>query len=250
MHTRHAIILAAGLGSRLQAQEGHKLLAMVGGRTLLSHHLDNFKRLGVSHITVVTGYRHEALERAVEAACAGERLQVQTSYNAQFHGANGLSVLSGIAHAQAHNASHALPCWLTMADHLFEPALFDDLATRAPFAPEIEGALYIDRKLDTIFDMPDATKVALDDDDQLLAIGKDIDPYNVIDVGLFWCGPGFIEALEAERDARGDCSTSDAVRRLSAKRAFAFPDVGAALWQDVDTPEARAHAEILIKRWG
>src|SRR5690606_29328045 len=74
MHTRHAIILAAGLGSRLQAQEGHKLLAMVGGRTLLSHHLDNFKRLGVSHITVVTGYRHEALERAVEAACAGERL--------------------------------------------------------------------------------------------------------------------------------------------------------------------------------
>ena len=70
-HTHHAIILAAGFGSRLQAQEGHKLLAMLAGRPLLDYHLDGFQRLGVTTVTIVTGFRHEALEAAVTALVRG-----------------------------------------------------------------------------------------------------------------------------------------------------------------------------------
>lgn len=238
MKTTHAMILAAGFGSRLQAKEGHKLLVELGGRTLLEHHLVNFEALGVTDITCVTGFKHEALEAAIVRTTQGRDIRVHTAYNPDFEGSNGLSVLTGMAHAQA-------PFWLTMADHVFDPALFDNI-----HAPQgVEGALFVDAKLDSIYDMPDATKVNLGPDGELLAIGKEIPEFNVVDVGLFWCGPGFVQALELERDARGDCSTSDAVRRLSEQGTFAFPDIGAATWQDVDTPGARAHAEKLHASW-
>jgi 1L-myo-inositol 1-phosphate cytidylyltransferase len=246
----HAVILAAGFGSRLQAQEGHKLLATIGSRTLLHYHLHAFASLGVRDVTVVTGFRHEALEAAIHTACADASLglHVSTAHNPAFKGSNGLSVLAAVEHNPALRSS---PFWLTMADHLFDPALFTHLAS--PHAPHIDdhaqGALYVDAKLDSIFDMPDATKVALDTHGQLAAIGKEIDPFHLVDVGLFWCAPGFVDALAQARDARGDCSTSDAVRSLCAQRAFSFPDIGPFTWQDVDTPEARAHAERLLLTW-
>jgi choline kinase len=249
MTTRHAVILAAGFGSRLNAQEGHKLLAQIGGRALLDYHLDAFARVGVTRVSIVTGFKHDDLEAAVAAQTASRDLDVRTAHNPDFEGSNGLSVLAALRDLSPDDA---LPFWLTMADHLFDPTLFDALAAAggADALPEgTQGALWVDHKLDTIYDMPDATKVDLGPGDTLRDIGKEIPSFNAVDVGLFWCHQGFVDALVAERDARGDCSTSDAVRRLSAQSTFAFPDVGPALWQDVDTPGARAHAEKLVARW-
>lgn len=249
MRTTHAIILAAGFGSRLQAEEGHKLLAIVGGRTMLDHHMENFARIGVTHLTIVTGFRHEALELAVEqASAAQDDFTVLTAYNSDFERSNGLSVLAGVKAARAL-MPHPLPFWLTMGDHLFEPILFDQIAEQGPFPATVQGALYIDRKLDTIFDVPDATKLRFESSGALDAIGKEIGDFNAVDVGLFWGHTGFIEALHAALLERDDCSTSDAVTRLEASGHFAFPDVGEALWQDVDTPEARAHAETLLAQF-
>lgn len=248
-HTTHAIILAAGFGSRLQAKEGHKLLARIGQRTMLDYHMENFLRVGVTHITVVTGFRHEALERAVENATANhERLTVMTAYNSDFERSNGLSVLAGIKAATAH-IDASIPFWLTMGDHLFEPTLFEQIATQPRFEEHIHGALYIDRKLDTIFDVPDATKLRFNEAGKLDAIGKEIGEFNAVDVGLFWGKSGFVKALEQALSERDDCSTSDAVTTLESRGDFAFPDVGEALWQDVDTPEARKHAEHLLSNF-
>ncbi len=247
--TKHAIILAAGFGSRLQAAEGHKLLAVVGGRTMLDHHMQNFARIGVTHLTVVTGFRHEALEAAVEAASAAQdNFTILTAYNSDFERSNGLSVLAGVEAARQHMPD-ALPFWLTMGDHLFEPKLFDQISTQPDFDEAIHGALYIDRKLDTIFDVPDATKLRFGEDQSLDAIGKEIGEFNAVDVGLFWGREGFIESLQSALQSRDDCSTSDAVTTLERGGHFAFPDVGEALWQDVDTPEARAHAETLLSKF-
>jgi len=244
--TRAAIILAAGFGSRLNAEEGHKLLAQVGGHPMIDHHLAGLHMLGVDRVVVVTGYAHERLEAELEALELPEGMRLQCAFNPNFEGQNGSSVLAGAA--ALRDAAYAGPFWLTMSDHLFEPALFDDLqAFGSERDPQWQGALMIDRKLETIFDMPDATKLALNT--HHFAIGKELERFDAVDAGLFWCDQGFVEALIAAREERGDCSTSDAVRALHAADAFGFWDIGQRLWQDVDTPGARAHAERLIATW-
>ncbi|TXD33872.1 nucleotidyltransferase [Lujinxingia vulgaris] len=244
--TRAAVILAAGFGSRLNAEEGYKLLAEVGGRPMIDHHLAGLHQLGVAHVVVVTGYAHEGLEDALQKVELPEGMRLHCAFNPNFEGQNGTSVLVGAA--ALRDAAVPGPFWLTMSDHLFEPVLFDDLrAFDAERPSSWQGALMIDRKLETIFDMPDATKLAMDAGD--FAIGKELTRFDAVDAGLFWCDEGFVDALVGARERRGDCSTSDAVRALHAESAFGFWDIGPRLWQDVDTPGARAHAERLIAGW-
>ncbi len=250
--TTHAIILAAGFGSRLDPDEGHKILAEIGGRPLLDWHLDFFAELGVTDVTVVTGYENQALERQLGEHALPRGIELRCAYNADFDTSNGISVLAGVDQAlEAIDKQACLPFWLTMSDHVFDPALAKTI--EEAFVPRLadarfEGMLGVDKKLDTIFDMPDANKVAWAGG-RFSDIGKQLEVFEMVDVGLFWCGTGFVEALRAEQNDRGDCSTSDAVRRLAEHDAFCFWDVGEHLWQDVDTPEARAHAESLVQKW-
>lgn len=240
---RIAVIPAAGYGSRLDPEAGHKLLVPIGSRTLLAHHAHNFRRLGVNHLVVVTGYRGPKLREAVELFSPPEGLQIHCAHNPDFDGENGRSVLAGVELVEQIAGDDSF--WLSMSDHLYDPAMFDGLIDRLNRArsDRWEGALFVDAKLESIFDMPDATKVRLDDGD--FAIGKQIDEFDVVDTGLFWCDAGFVEALRAERRDRGDCSTSDAVRRLNRRGRFGFVDVGEHLWQDVDTPAALDHARTM-----
>ena len=62
-----AIIFAAGVGRRLQAvtQGRPKCLVEIGGRTLLSRHLEYLTRLGVGPVVVVVGFAQEAIREAV-----------------------------------------------------------------------------------------------------------------------------------------------------------------------------------------
>jgi choline kinase len=101
--------------------------------------------------------------------------------------------------------------------------------------------LAADRKIDSIFDLDDATKVKIEGD-QLIAIGKQLDDYNAIDTGMFLCSDEIFTYLEAaQRD--GDCSLSDGVRLMAADGKVRAVDIGDAWWQDVDTPEMLARAE-------
>lgn len=58
-----AIILAAGLGSRLGG-DVPKCLVEVGGRPLLHHQIENLRAVGVTDVTVVVGYGHDRVRLA------------------------------------------------------------------------------------------------------------------------------------------------------------------------------------------
>ena len=62
-----AIIMAAGVGSRLSAfsRERPKCLLEIGSRTLLSRMLDLFESRGIGDVTVVTGHRADLVEREI-----------------------------------------------------------------------------------------------------------------------------------------------------------------------------------------
>ena len=240
---RTAVILAAGFGSRLGAPEGHKILAEIAGRPLLDWHVRAFARAGVTRLIIVTGFEHEALATALRDWNSPVSMQIDIAVNPAFDLSNGVSILA----AQAPT-----PFWLAMGDHLVDPRLFGRLPEIAHLMAEQGhgGALGIDYALDDVFDMPDANKLRFADG-RLQAIGKEIDDFDCVDVGLFWCDQPFVDALLAERRDRGDCNTSDAMRRLDAEGKAGYFDIGTKTWwQDVDTPGARAHAEGLVERYG
>lgn len=64
-----ALILAAGLGSRLDGAEDGlpKGLIKVGGKALLERQVEQLRARGIERICIVTGYRPELIERRFEA---------------------------------------------------------------------------------------------------------------------------------------------------------------------------------------
>ena len=130
-----------------------------------------------------------------------------------------------------------------MADHVFGDEVMD-LAGRTTLEPG-HAALLVDFKLDTIFDMDDATKAVVEDG-KIVAIDKKLTTFNAVDTGVFVCTDGLLDALQALDEAHGDASLSDGVRHLAASGRMHALDIGDGFWQDVDTPEMMAHAEQML----
>lgn len=65
-----AIILAAGVGSRLRplTADRPKCLIEVGGRTLLARQLESLRRAGVHEVTIVAGYRSDQVRACVNGS--------------------------------------------------------------------------------------------------------------------------------------------------------------------------------------
>jgi len=136
------------------------------------------------------------------------------------------------------------PFLLLMSDHLFEPQTAKRLLHQS--ISHDEAILAVDRKIHTVFDLEDATKVRLDGQ-HIVDIGKGIAFYDALDTGMFLCGPVIFEALESAK-TNGNCSLSDGMRKLARQRKFRAFDIGTAHWQDVDTPETLAYAEAIFDK--
>lgn len=247
---RRAVILAAGMGTRLGLGPGStsavpKPLVPFGGRPIVLWILEALQRCGVTHVTLVVGWSGEVL-REFAAAQPTPGLTLDTVDNDEWRKSNGVSLL------KARDAVRE-PFLLLMSDHVFEDRLVAGLLAAPPVADGV--VLAVDRRLAEIFDMDDATKVRTADDDRgrIVAIGKDLEPgpggYDAVDCGVFLCQPAVFDALEEARRARGgDCSLSEGMRILAADGRFRAHDIGDAFWQDVDTPEMFAHAEKHLDR--
>jgi len=73
-------------------------------------------------------------------------------------------------------------------------------------------------------------------------LGKQISGYDALDTGTFLCSPMLFDTLQSVvKD--GNCSLSDGMRQLAQDRCLRALDIGEGGWQDLDTPEALAHAE-------
>ena len=70
MATRTAVILAAGVGSRLRplTDERPKALVPIAGRSILERALDALRAAGVERLVIASGYREDALRAALARA--------------------------------------------------------------------------------------------------------------------------------------------------------------------------------------
>ena len=227
-----AVILMAGSGSRLRESDNSilKPLIPVHGRPLICYTMDALVRAGIKKLNIVVGYESERLSAEVrQLAVPG--LALSFIHNPDWQKQNGVSVLAAAKSVDAHFL-------LTMSDHLFDQSIVD-LLIREASTDRLN--LAIDRKLDSIFDLDDAMKVQTRGD-RITAIGKNLKTYDAIDTGLFVCPPEFFAYLERAK-RNGDCSLADGVRSMAAEGKARVIDIGAAWWQDIDTPDMLEHVE-------
>ncbi|HET7603467.1 MAG TPA: phosphocholine cytidylyltransferase family protein, partial [Gemmatimonadales bacterium] len=80
---RHAVLLAAGRGSRLGSltEETPKCLLPVGGRSLLDHQLEALAAAGVTDVTVVAGFQAALVESHIAGRCRVIRNELWATTN-------------------------------------------------------------------------------------------------------------------------------------------------------------------------
>jgi len=224
-----AVVLMAGRGARLGAS-APKPLAQLFGRPLLAYTLDALARAGIKRVYAIVGFQKNLVIAGAKSLIPGD-LDVRFIENPEWQKQNGVSVLAAAQHI-------ASPFLLTMSDHLFDQTIVD--LTLGNAAPD-QLNLAVDRKIDSIVDLDDATKVETRGD-RIVAIGKQLEHYDAIDTGLFVCPPDIFTYLErVKRD--GDCSLSDGVRAMAEDGKARAIGIGDAWWQDVDTPQMFTAAE-------
>lgn len=236
-----AIILAAGMGSRLApsgAEQFAKPLIRVGGQTLLERTVSACRQSGATRVVVVTGFRRELVEQEVARLDRGD---LTTVHNPDWRRSNGLSLLA------CRDAVADERFALMMSDHVFDPTILADLF--GLHEPADSVTLAIDRKVDAVFDLDDATKVQLEGD-RIVDIGKQLTRYNAIDCGLFLCTRSLFAALAEVHGERGDASLSEGMARIGRAGRFFGLDIGDRWWQDVDTPDMQDEAIRVLTRHG
>lgn len=227
----------AGTGSRLRgsATTIAKPLIPIAGRPLISYAIESFARAGVKRLSAVVGPNGDELAAAVAPLIPPE-MQFSPISNPNWRKQNGVSLLAAAGKVDA-------PFFLAMGDHLFESSILDRLLAEADLG---KLNLAIDRKIDSIFDLNDAMKVRTEQS-RIVAIGKQLEDYNAIDTGIFVCPELVFDYLRHALN-EDDCSLADGVRLMAAAGNALAIDIGAAWWQDVDTPEMLARAEAVASR--
>ena len=227
-----AVILMAGSGSRLRGADKSFLKPLVPtlGHPLISYPINALVKAGIQKINAVVGFESERLVAAVRRLVPAG-IEICFIENPEWQKQNGISFLAAKDYVAA-------PFLLTMSDHLFDEAIVDLLIESADL-----GCLNlaIDRKLNSIFDLDDAMKIQ-SRGDRVIAIGKNLENYDAIDMGLFICPLEIFEYFERAKQ-RGDCSLADGVRLMAADNKVRAIDIGDAWWQDVDTLEMLREAE-------
>jgi choline kinase len=232
-----AIILAAGKGERLVNGRAYpKPLEPVVGVPLIVRVLRSLERARVTRVAIVIGYKGDVLRAHLEGEPSLASIELTFVENREYEKPNGTSLLRARAFVDG-------PAFLFMSDHLFSPSLLD--AVRAFPLGDDEAVLGIDRDIGRCFDLDDATKVRTDGD-RVIAISKTLERYDALDTGVFRITPALLDALADAETPRG-VSLSEGVEKLAARGKMRVADVGPARWIDVDTPEAHAEAERLLR---
>lgn len=229
------VILAAGNGLRLSSLSPlPKPLVTVEQRPILDRVFETVAAANLAHVKIVVGHAADSIRQ--HWFPSADALHTEWITNGRYSHPNGISLLCAEGHVRA-------PFLLLMADHLFEVATLRRFLQQP--CPRDGALLAVDSKLDTIFDLPDATKVVTRDS-VLQDIGKQLSAYDAIDTGMFLCSEAIFDAMR-QSASTGRESLSDGVAALCSAGRMRTWDIGPGRWIDVDTPAAREEAERMVR---
>lgn len=246
----HAIILAAGRGSRLARDQASgqtsgqpKCLLQFGGRSLLARHLDLLYRQGVRQADLVIGFEADRIIEHVGRL--NSRPEVAFHFNPRYELGSVISLMA--ANASLKAGSDIL---LMDADVLYHPRIL----TRLLESPHANCFL-----LDRDFQIgEEPVKIAISNG-LMVDFRKHLEPqldrdYLGESVGFFRFDAKTAAAIadecaRFEAEGLADAPHEEALRNLLLQNpaSFAWEDVTGLPWIEIDFPEdvSRARQEIL-----
>jgi len=236
-----AVLLAAGLGSRLGAltERLPKALISVGGEPLLAHAVRFARAAGAVDIVVVGGYGYSLVADEV----ARLALPVRLVENAAFRDGN----LVSLGAARPHLAGD-VDLLVMNIDHIYRPAI---AALVAAPVEEVTAFIDTDRNLGA-----DDMKVQRDAAGRVHQIAKTLARWDAGYVGMTKVPVGARARYWAVADATLTAEGRAVhVERVLARLAEADQpphcrDISGHGWLEVDLPEERAQAEAALRQPG
>ncbi len=231
VHITTAVILAAGMGTRLfNDGDTPKPLLPVAGVPMIARVMESAAKVGIQRFVVVIGYQSETMRSEIPSllpkGCALELVE-----NPRFAQANGVSLRAAAKVIEE-------PFVLLMSDHIFS----HDRIGRAVDRYGCTGRclLVVEDKKAFDGDIDDATRVSVRCG-RVDAIDKGLASYDAIDTGMFVLRPEAV--LSALHKCGPSPSISDGMRRLASTGDLDALFLSQGYWQDIDTPEDLRNAE-------
>lgn len=230
MSTSLAVILVAGVGSRLRSRSGDvpKCLVEVAGRTILDRAIDALVGHGISRIVLATGHRADLIRAATRHA----PVPVDLCPNARYASTQNSVSLALCRDAVADRAFFKLD-----GDLVFDPAVLARLdGSPAPLAVAVHRGAGIDEE---------AMKVRLDGAGRIVDFGKRIALADAggESIGIERISAGasrsvFDALVKAGEEGRHDLYYEDVYASLVRTGLDArAADVTDLRWAEIDTPD-------------
>lgn len=233
------LIIAAGKGTRLKSKGEVKPLVPILGVPLIERVIRTAIEAGVDDFYVVLGYQAKKIEAFLNQLSQILNIPITTIQNDDCEKENGYSVLKAKKFINE-------PFILLMADHLFDYSILDGLKKEQISENEIILAVDCNLESNKFVDIDDVTKVLIEDNNKITAIGKSIRDFNAYDTGIFLCSPALFHAIEDSFSSTGDSTLSGGIRILSGNGNAKTFDIQDKYWIDVDDEKAFSKAKNLL----
>jgi choline kinase len=239
--TRAAVILAAGLGSRLRplTDDRPKALMDIGGETILGRAVRLLSEYGVEHIVIATGYREDAVRAAVRNASVRASFCRNERYD---------STQNAVSLALCRSAVESEGGWFKLdGDVVFQAEVLTRLdECGAALAVAVDA----ERDLDA-----EAMKVECDSSGRVLAFGKQLavaaargESIGIERISASGSPIVFSELERAVIDGRTGLYYEDLYSELiqQGRLDAQAVDVGDLPWTEVDTLDDLERARALV----
>ncbi|MDQ3296746.1 MAG: NTP transferase domain-containing protein [Myxococcota bacterium] len=236
-----AIIMAAGLGSRLKdlTTATPKALIEAGGRPLIDYAVAFARACGAQHRIVVSGFCHADVAARVREVAPDAVIEENT----EFRKGNLISMRAG------QRALQPGGFLLMNTDHVYKPSIADVVARACAAATEVTAFCDFDRPLGA-----DDMKVGLDADRRVAEMAKTLPTWDCGYVGMTYVPAGRRDDYFAAA-TRVSAELGDAIHVESILVALArastpphIADISGHGWLEIDEPHERAHADGVLAR--
>ena len=229
--TNHALVLAAGQGSRLRDCTQQKAIHYIDGVPLLGRILFGLKEAGIETVVVVIGYNADNIRQEIGTDYLGLDVKYVVAQNWQ------KGNLHSFLSAKDKLKDSFILC---MGDHLFDSQIVKKLRN---FNPNCSIVLAIDRVGYAL----DDTKV-LEKEGQIVQIGTDIISSNGVNTGFFWCAQKMFSYAQTVANA-GKAELDDCIRLAAKNNDTQVLDVSGHYWVDVDNKTDLERAKKVVAKF-